>query len=260
MPPPDEPLLRVRAATAARWVFGAVAGLFALGVLTVLEARLPALAGVNVMPGLLFDLSLDAAVPTWFASLTLLGCSAAAAALWRAGGAGGGVRTGGGPPRRFWGGIAAVFLLLSVDEVGMIHERLGGAAAGLFAGPVRRALPPSLEGVLYYKWVLVGLPAAAAFGAWAVPSLRALPRATAARFVAAGLLYVGGAVGLEMVNSRQDALHGYANLTYGLMTAAEELLEMCGAGLFLVSLLLHLERTRGPLEVRLGSPVPPPPG
>jgi hypothetical protein len=59
-------------------------------------------------------------------------------------------------------------------------------------------------------------------------------------FILAGTIYVGGALGMEMVNARYADLYGFKNLTYQLMTAVEEFLEMSGIAIFIYALMSYV--------------------
>ena len=62
-----------------------------------------------------------------------------------------------------------------------------------------------------------------------VPFLRSLDRRLAGLFVLSGVLYVSGAMGVEVLSEDMDE----DSLAYGFATALEEGLEMLGALLFL---------------------------
>lgn len=62
-----------------------------------------------------------------------------------------------------------------------------------------------------------------------VPFLLSLPRRIAVLFVLSGLLYVSGALGVELLSEDMDE----DSIAYGFATALEEGLEMLGALMFL---------------------------
>ena len=71
-----------------------------------------------------------------------------------------------------------------------------------------------------------------------VPFLLSLPAATRNVFVAAGCLYVVGAVGVEMIGDPMDA----DTMMYNLTTVVEEGMEMGGVILFLAATLRYMAR------------------
>jgi hypothetical protein len=53
------------------------------------------------------------------------------------------------------------------------------------------------------------------------------------------LLFVGGALAMEMISGRHHEIYGKANLAWVALTTTEELLEMLGGIVFLYALMLH---------------------
>ncbi len=180
----------------------------------------------------LFDVNSESNVPTWFSSLLLFGDALFAGLIAAM------VRRAGGRDARHWAGLAVVLLLLSLDEVAALHERLQGPAGALLGSGAR--------GPLHFAWVVPGvllvLVAGAAFGGF----VARLPKGTRRLVVTAGAIYVTAAVGLEAASGIVLEAHGDRAL-YLLVTAAEEGLEMCGAVLLLYAAmrLLHLRPEPG---------------
>ena len=83
-------------------------------------------------------------------------------------------------------------------------------------------------------------------GAALVPFLLQLPRRTARLFMAAGGIYLSGAVGLEILGNSMSLQSLKNTLGYSMQTLAEEGLEMLGVVLFLYALLDYM---RGDGEV-----------
>ena len=248
MPPPPSPaVVRLRVSAVARATFETIGALVTLGVATGLWRLYGGASGWTVtLPSRYLELEGENTVPAWFSSVLLLACAGAAAlagGLERAA-----RRHGAGEARRrggwFWWVIAATFVYLSIDEASAIHEVFGTRIVSKAVGPT--------TGLLFYGWVLLGGLGALLFAAASVPFLWRLPRRTAGRFVLSGVLFVTGAVGLEMLGGRHAERAGNATVQYLLFYCAEEALEMLGAGLFFVSILRHVEAAHGPLEIRAG--------
>jgi hypothetical protein len=53
----------------------------------------------------------------------------------------------------------------------------------------------------------------------------------------AAILYIGGAIGVELIGGRYAELHGEENWTYSMITTVEESLEMAGLIVFIWALL-----------------------
>lgn len=167
-----------------------------------------------------FSLSLEANVPTWYSSVVLFSCALALLAVANDEAAAGQTRW-----RFHWRGLALAFFAISMDEVASFHEHIN--AYGHFGG------------ILYYAWVIPFGAAVVVIGVLCLPFLTALPTTTRNRFIGAGVLYVGGALGVELVLGAWTAKHGQMNFTYRLIDVVEESGEIAGASLFLWSLLVH---------------------
>ena len=168
----------------------------------------------------LLSLSYEQNLPSFYSAALLLGCSLLLALVAQ------GARNNGERFVPAWWVLSAGFLYISIDEVLSFHEELGKLI--------------KLGGVLYFSWVIPAAVLVLVLGAAYIPFLRALPRPMRLRFLLAGAIYVGGAVGMELPLGYWTAHHGTDNLGYGLIDAAEEALEMLGLNLFLLALLDHL--------------------
>ena len=173
----------------------------------------------------LFDLDQENNLPTWFsgallgATAALLGLRAARARIERRGWAG------------HWTALAVGFVLLSLDEVAGVHE--------------------SINSAIVIPWAIPAAAGVAVLGTAFVPFLLALPRRTSGLFLLAAALYVGGALGVELVGNEMVGNKMRDTLQYKLATAVEESLEMAGAILFLSALLRHMAGADGAVQARV---------
>jgi hypothetical protein len=88
-----------------------------------------------------------------------------------------------------------------------------------------------------------------------LPFLAALPAPTRGLFIVAGAVYVGGAVGMELVEGYVvEDYHGTENLAFIVASTVEEGLEMVGIVIFIRALMGYLGDTTGTVELRFGSP------
>lgn len=158
-------------------------------------------------------------LPTWFSAM-LLACVALVSL-----GVSVVARAREGSLHRYWAGLAVIFGYLSLDEFTRLHEELIWQLDGLAQG----------GGYLAHPWVVVAAPLVVLFVLAYARFLLRLPRSIARLLVAAGVLYVGGALGLEIAGA---PIVGF-NVGYILITSAEELLEMLGAGLCLYAVARH---------------------
>jgi hypothetical protein len=167
----------------------------------------------------LLSLSEEANLPTWYSSMLLLACAVALAAVASD------VRQRGERWFGHWAALAAVFAYMSLDETAQLHERLNGFF--------------TLRGVFYFGWIIPAGIIVAAIGLAYLRFVLQLPPSTRRRFVVAGVLYVGGALVMEVPLGLWSTRYGEANLGYCLIDAVEESMEMFGASLFFIAILQH---------------------
>lgn len=182
-----------------------------------------------------FDLEGEANFSAWYGSVLLLLCAALSAAIAALRGV-----------RRqssvwHWAGLAVIFLGLSADEVAVIHE--------ITIAPLRTAL--GLGGLLWHAWVVLGAALVVLVGLIYLPFLARLPRMTAGRILAAGLVFVSGSIGLEMIGGAMIEAQGNTNLPYALLMSCEEAAEMAGLILYIRALLLYVRDHVGDVRLSL---------
>lgn len=151
----------------------------------------------------LFSLINEDSLGTWFSSTALLVCSVLLMAI--------AFSKKVASDRFFlhWGVLSVIFLYLSVDEGSMIHEKLGGIIGQL----VLRATGIPQEGALARAWVIPGVVLVLVFALVYLRFFIALPPKTRRLFFVAGLLFIMGAVGIEMVAAFQLNFYGGARKT-----------------------------------------------
>ena len=178
----------------------------------------------------LFYVDDEGNVPTWYSSISLLAASALLLAIAST------VRRHGDGAWRPWTILAVVFAGLSLDEVAQAHELLIAPLRGKLGG----------GGWLYYGWVVPGalfaLVVAAAFARFLVR----LPSSTRSLFLVAGLLFLAGALGVEVISAKLDFEYGPADPAYVAAVTIEETLEMSAIVVFLHALLAHLRALLDP--------------
>jgi hypothetical protein len=173
--------------------------------------------------GPMLSLSYEGNLPTWFSSSLLLVCSLAAGAIARS-------LAAGEPWRVHWWGLAIGFGYASLDEAAGFHENLGGHF--------------ETSGVLYFDWVIPAVAILAVLAALYLPFVRALPARTRVGLIVAGIIYVGGALGMELPLGWWTDHHGDDGLGYALIDWVEETMEMIGASLGIVTLVAHGREAR----------------
>ena len=210
-----------------RALFGAAAGTSLLGLVAEVTHHLSTRVPSSLLQ--FFSLSAEGNFPTWYAALLLAGCGIVLLAIAA------GARQSGAAFQRHWTCLGAVFLYMSLDEAVELHEHLGEIV--------------ELHGVLYFSWVIPAGVIVLFIGAAYLRFLKHLPAPTRWRFVFAGVLYVGGALVLELPLGWWAERAGRDNLVYALLDWVEETLELVGATLFLLSLLRYLGEQHGPVSL-----------
>ena len=106
--------------------------------------------------------------------------------------------------KNHWKILSFIFLYLSLDEMTQLHENL--------INPVRKLL--NATGFLYFAWILPFGFLVAIFLLSYSKFVFHLPVATRKLFVAAAALYIGGAIGMEMIGGYIDSTIGQKNVYY----------------------------------------------
>lgn len=178
-----------------------------------------------------FDLSREQSFGTWVASSLHLACAALSAV--------GAVVAGRAGSR--WAGnwwlLAAAFLVMSVDETAAVHDRLVEPLQSTFG----------TSGALLYPWVVVAGLLGLVFLVVQLRFIRHLGRPTGRDLVLAGIVFVAGAAGLEMIEGvvASSAGLGRDSLLYDVLVLLEETCEL-GAVMWVVLILgRHLSAFRG---------------
>ena len=169
-----------------------------------------------------FNVDEEQSIPTWFSSIQLFAAHLLLVLIaWleshrRSRHAG------------FWWLLAAILLILSVDEVVGFHENGSLVLKTLGIGG---------------DWVIMGAVVAAGVGAVFIPFLLALPRRIAALFICAGVLLLAGALGVEVWDL--SILDEEKTFMLGLVPATEEFLERLGISVFILGLLIYMREHLG---------------
>ena len=133
---------------------------------------------------------------------------------------------------RYWGALAIIFLYLSLDEILSLHDRT--------IEPLRNALQTG--GLFYFAWVIPASVLVLVLLLVFLRFLAHLPTETRNLFLIAGTVYLGGALGTEMVNGYYAELHGIENVIYVMLITIEELLEMLGVIVFIYALFSYISK------------------
>lgn len=173
----------------------------------------------------LFDVSEEANITAWFSSLLLLISAALLSVIAMAKSA------SAKPYSRHWGFLSLIFLYLSLDEAAKIHE--------ITIKPLRALFNAS--GLFYYAWVIIAIPFILLLGFVFMRFVFDLPSRTRTQFVLAGVIFLTGALGFEMLGGYfLDKLVGGLSINPILVTF-EEFFENFGIVIFISALLTYMK-------------------
>ncbi|GAB4578172.1 MAG: hypothetical protein Fur0022_09050 [Anaerolineales bacterium] len=206
-------------------ILGAMA--FLLVVLSILGQFSKFMLGYALLTGLapLFYVDVEHNIPTYFSVLLILLVALILAVIAKLKEKERNIYTSN------WKILSFGFLLMALDEAFQFHERLNL--------PIGRILGEGSLGVFYFPWVIPGMALVVVVGLFFWRFLLHLPVATRFMFLMAAAIFIGGAIGIELIGSSHAELHGYENWTYSLIATLEESLEMGGLIVFIWALLKY---------------------
>lgn len=181
-----------------------------------------------------FNLDEEISIPTWFSQIELLIAAGLFALLARQ-------KALENKPAIPWFGLATIFLYLSIDEGSMLHE-------GLIT-PLQNAFEVS-DGPFGFAWVLVGIPLLTLIFALYLPFLIKLSLEFKWSILYAALIYVGGALGVEMIGAQYLALGG-GEIGYAAIVTIEETMQMAGIAVLIVAQLRYLQKNTSTIRIEI---------
>lgn len=231
-----------------------VAGFVVIGLGIVLSRWVWEITRSNVVP---FNLNREANIPTWYSSLSLLVCALLLGLI--------GTLTRKGKQRFAWHWLilSLIFIYLSLDEAASLHEQV--------IDPLRALVP--LSGIFRFAWII---PAGFLILILILFYLRffwSLPVRTRIYFLVAALFYIGGAMGVEMIQGWLASQYpGFSTLqlgglehswhaqllrdsefAYEFTAVIEESMEMIGVLIFIGALLGYIRRQWPMVTLRFAS-------
>ncbi|MCC0175952.1 hypothetical protein I4641_03020 [Waterburya agarophytonicola K14] len=141
---------------------------------------------------------------------------------------------------KHWKALSFIFLFLAFDEACSIHELLIPILRGAI----------NAKGILYFTWVIPAFFLLIVFLIAFRKFIQNLPTKTRTLFILAGAVYVGGALGMELVGGYIADNYGYTTI-YGIASSIEELLEMFGIVIFINGLLSYIQSQLSELHFSL---------
>ena len=132
---------------------------------------------------------------------------------------------------RHWAFMAYVFFFLSLDEAARIHEAT--------IEPLRTFLNTS--GIFYYAWVIIAIPVLLILAIFYAKFVFSLPGKTRNQFIFAAVLFLSGALGLEMLGGFWFDVEVNGLYLSSILITFEELLENLGVVVFISALLTYIQ-------------------
>lgn len=184
-----------------------------------------------------FDLDQEANIPTYFSTLNLF----LAAGLF--------TTIGLLKPKikgsfsSHWLGLGLIFFFLSVDETSVLHEK--------FIAIFKLWFHP--QGIFFFGWVILAIPLVLFIAlAYLRFFLHLRTRFKIMIFVSV-LIYLSGAVGMEMVGGWYAEHYGENHDFYNVLTTLEETLEPIGMISLIYTLLLYMSQYFPELKIQVSN-------
>lgn len=136
----------------------------------------------------------------------------------------------------YWFSLSGIFFILAYDEAAQIHEGLNDYFWD----------SPHLPSWLGFGWVIPYSILVFILGAFLIKFLIGLPKNIAWLFMVSGIIFIAGAIGMELPGAYfWFNTGGFRSLWYNLAATIEELLEMVGIAIFIYGLLIYLKSQCG---------------
>lgn len=129
----------------------------------------------------------------------------------------------------FWLGLSFIFTFLAFDESIKIHEVVGDLTDKFVHG----------SGYLNYPWVIPYSILVLVLGLFYIRFFWNMERKVFLKFMVAAVMYVGGAVGFELLGANEVSMHSADTVLYSIYATIEESLEIFGV-ILLIHILLDL--------------------
>ncbi|MHB0998078.1 MAG: hypothetical protein ACYC27_02440 [Armatimonadota bacterium] len=174
----------------------------------------------------LLNVDTESNLPTWYSSSLLL---AASFILYFIGDR---TKYNAGKFASYWKILSGIFLFLSIDEACCIHEMIGLKIQSVF----------NTSGFVLYAWVIPWSIMLLIIWFTYMQFLKSLPIRVNKLFLLSAICYIGGAIGVEMIEAQYHSINGgQIDLIYSLMTNIEEIMEMFGVVIFIYALGIYID-------------------
>jgi hypothetical protein len=133
---------------------------------------------------------------------------------------------------RHWAMLSSGFFFMAFDEAFGFHEKLIPVMQDWLGG--------DQFGMFYFAWVVPGIALVVVLAIAYARFLARLSTQTRTSFLIAAAIYLGGAIGAELIGGLLLEQYGVRSIVYKLATTIEEGLEMSGAIVFIWALMVYL--------------------
>lgn len=199
-----------------------LAGLFCLYLIFGLKVG----NGLGFVP--LFDLNNEYNIPAFYSALAIWASSALLFYIYQH------EKKAGAPRAYYWRHFSFLFIFLGIDELASIHEIFGRFA------PMIWERFPALQ--ISRKWIIPFSPIILAMAVYFFRFFLLLSKENKLRFATAGLVYITGAVIIEILGEWYARKYEMPAIFRGFSAVAEEGCEMLGIVLFIRALLMHIRQ------------------
>ena len=195
--------------------------------------------GDNYLHGLvpMFTFGSEHNVPAYYSALAIMFCACLLAVISI------GEHKREAPGAGYWWGLAAIFLFLALDEALALHESI--------IAPTQMLL--GVSGDRYFVWILPYAMVMLVIAILYVRFMLSLTASTRRRFVLAGVVFLSGAVGLEIVGGLYYEALGDESIIFVAVESLEDLLEMVGIVIFMHALMHHICIRFGELRLHIAA-------
>jgi len=147
--------------------------------------------------------------------------------------------------KNHWSFLCGLFIVCGIDESACFHERLSFY--------LQKSL--GFQGALYYSWIIPAAVLVLVLTATYAPLVIKLASSARVKIIAAGAIFVTGAVGFEPIQGWIVSNNYYFQMEWLAITLAsvEEVLELTGLILFIDGTLDHLTSSCSDLSISLSS-------
>jgi len=122
--------------------------------------------------------------------------------------------------------LGGLFILLSLDEMVSIHERLGRDVSRIAIGEE-----------IVYAWIFPGAVFVLVVAVYVLSAFRRLPRPVLGQMIVAGAIFVAGAIGVEAIGWATIVKNDGWTYGYVLLTWLEESFEITGLTVFFLAMV-----------------------